>query len=52
LCRWGVGDADLETGLGGVGGTPAEVLVFHDLLSSYTPHGVAALEHNLNFLCN
>jgi hypothetical protein len=26
------------------------VLVFHDLLSSYTPHGVAALHHNLNFV--
>jgi hypothetical protein len=27
------------------------VLIFHDLLSSDTPHGVAALHHNLNFMC-
>jgi len=51
LDRGGVGNADLETGLGGVGDTPVEVLVFHDSLSSYPPHGVAALHHNLNFLC-
>jgi hypothetical protein len=41
---------DLEASLGGVGDVVG--FLFHDLLSSYTPHGVAALEHNLNFLCN
>jgi len=50
LQGWGVGNADLQTGLGGVRGTPAEVFVFHDLLSSYPPHGVNGLEHNLNFV--
>ena len=40
---------DLETCLGGVWNVAG--FLFHDLLSSYTPHGVAALNHNLNFLC-
>lgn len=31
LCRWGVCGTDLETSFGGVGDTPAVVLVFHDV---------------------